>query len=168
MAVGESVMHTFRWFNTHFGPTIITAFTALLLLPRPGVSAEDSQYKIVDGLAIYLGVLPAEMVKGHPPGHPEQAMHGGAPKGPHQYHVVAAIFDSTSGARISDAVATAQVSGLGLSGPKRQLEPMQISDTITYGGFFNLPGPDLYTIRLTITRPGVAPVLVDFKYDHRR
>ena len=133
------------------------------------VAAQDTEYKTVDGLAVYLGVVPAEIVKGHPSEHPEQTMHGGAPTGPHQYHVVAAIFDSASGARITDAAVTAQISGLGLSGANQKLEPMQISGTTTYGGYFNLPGRDLYTIRLTIERPGAArAVVVDFKYDHRR
>lgn len=132
-------------------------------------AADDQHYKVTDGLAIYLGVMPAEIAKGHPPGHPERAMHGGPPKGRHQYHFVAAVFDSASGTRISDAAVTAQISGLGLAGPRWKLEPMEVSGTITYGGFFNLPGRDLYTVRLTVERPGNAkPVVVDFKYDHRR
>jgi hypothetical protein len=132
------------------------------------LAAEDADYKVAGGLAIYLGVVPAEMTKGHPPGHPEGVMHGGTPTGKNQYHVMAAIFDNASGVRISDAAVVAQVSGLGLSGPKQKLESMEIAGTITYGGFFNLPGRDLYTIRLTISRPNNALVLVDFKYDHRR
>jgi hypothetical protein len=82
---------------------------------------------------------------------------------------VVAIFDAASNARISDAKVTAQVSGIGLSGSSKTLETMQINQTTTYGAFFNLPGPDLYTIKLTIDRPGAAgPVVMDFKYDHRR
>ena len=95
-------------------------------------------------------------------------MHGGVPKGPHEYHVVAAVFDVASGARISDAVVTAQISGLGLSGSKKQLEPMQIAGTTTYGGFFDLPGYDLYTVKLTVERSGASPVVLEFNYDHRR
>ena len=46
---------------------------------------------------------------------------------------------------------------------------MEIAGTITYGGFVNLPGRDLYTVRLTIERPSPArAIVVDFKYDHRR
>lgn len=116
-----------------------------------------------DGLTAYLGVMPAAIVKG------DRAMHGGAPKGPHEYHVVAAIFDSASGARVSDANVTAKISGLGLSGYETTLEPMKIADTITYGGFTYLPGIDLYTIRLTVRRSGSAqPTVLNFKYDHRR
>lgn len=96
-------------------------------------------------------------------------MHGRIPSGPHEYHVVAAIFDAATGARISDANVTAQVSGLGLSGTKKKLEPMEIAGTTTYGGFFDLPGFDLYTVRLAIDRAGAPqPVVLDFKYDHRR
>jgi hypothetical protein len=43
------------------------------------VAAADDNYRTKDGLAVYLGVLPATIVRGHPPGHPERAMHGGAP-----------------------------------------------------------------------------------------
>lgn len=133
------------------------------------VAADDPPYKLAGGLAIYTGVVPAEIVKGHPSPHAEKTMHGGAPKGAHEYHVVAAIFDAKSGARVSDASVTAQISGLGLSGAKKKLDPMEIASTVTYGEFFDLPGPDLYTIRLTIERPGQPnPVSLEFKYDHRK
>ncbi|MGK2926229.1 MAG: hypothetical protein ACSLE2_11465 [Lysobacterales bacterium] len=35
-----------------------------------GVTSADWP-QTVDGMAVYLGVLPAVMVEGHPPGHPE-------------------------------------------------------------------------------------------------
>jgi len=120
-----------------------------------------------DGLTAYLGIMPAEIVKGHPSNHPEGAMHGGAPRGTHEYHVVVAIFDSARGTRVSDATVTAKVSGLALSGPEKALEPMAIADTITYGGFFELSA-DLYRVRVTVKRPGAqVPVVLDFEYDHR-
>ena len=131
-------------------------------------TAVDAQgFKTAGGVKVYLGVLPAEMVKGPGPHAAERPMHGGTPKGSHEYHVVAAVYDSTSNTRISDATVTAKVSGIGLSGPQKTLEPMKISDTITYGAFFNLY-PDIYTIRVTVQRPGSPPVVLDFKYDHPR
>jgi len=60
------------------------------------------------------------------------------------------------------------VSGLGLSGSKMMLEPMQIAGTTTYGGFVDLPGRDLYTVKLTVERGRASPALLQFKYDHRR
>jgi hypothetical protein len=121
------------------------------------------------GLTVYLGVVPAEIVKGPSAHSVERPMHGGVPTGTHEYHVVAAIFNTASGDRVSDASVTAQVSGIGLAGAKKKLEPMQISGTTTYGGFFDLPGFDLYAVKLTIDRAGAPqPLAFDFKYNHRR
>lgn len=150
------------------------AYGALLVLgtglTHPA-AAQDNWSKAAGGISVYLGIVPAEIVKG-PPTHspvPPRPMHGRAPRGPHEVHVVAAVFDATSNARVADAVVTAQVSGLGLSGPKKTLEAMEINGTITYGAFFSLPGHDLYKVSLTIQRPGVpTPVRLDFNYDHRR
>lgn len=63
---------------------------------------------------------------------------------------------------------TAEVSGFGLSGAKKKLEPMLISGTTTYGGFFDLPGFDLYIVKLTVERSGASPTALQFTYDHRR
>ncbi len=56
--------------------------------------AQDS--KTTDGLTVYLGVVPAEMVKGPPAHSGEPPIHGGTPRHGHQYHVVAAIFDAAT------------------------------------------------------------------------
>lgn len=135
------------------------------------IAAETEQSKTAGGLTVYLGVVPAEIVKG-PPKHVDLSKgphdYQISSKSPHEYHIVAAIFDAKSGERISDAVVTAEVSGLGLSGSKERLKPMQIVGTTAYGGFFELPASDLYTVKLTVERTGVSPVDLQFKYDHRR
>ena len=56
-------------------------------------------------------------------------------------------------ARVSDATVTPKVSGLGLSGCEKTVEAMNIANTTTYGGFFNLPSADLYTIRVSSGAP---------------
>jgi hypothetical protein len=60
------------------------------------------------------------------------------------------------------------MSGLGLSGSKKQLEPMQIAGIAAHGGFFHLRGSDLYTLKLTVERSGTNPAVLQFKYDHLR
>ena len=150
---------------------IAFAILCLVVLPwnRLALAAEVPGFKTADGLTVYIGVMPAEIVKGHPSGHTEQTMHGGVPKGADEYHVVAALFDSATGARVSDATVTAQISGLGLSGVKKRFDSMEIANTTSYGGFFDLPGRDIYTIILTIQRPNQPkPVTLDFKYDRRQ
>lgn len=135
------------------------------------IAAETEQSKNAAGLTVYLGIVPAEIIKG-PPTH--VALSKGphefqiSSKSPHEYDIVAAIFDATSGERISDGVVTVEVSGLGLSGSKKQFEPMQIAGTTAYGGFFDLPGSDIYIVKLTVERAGAKPAVLQFKYDHRR
>jgi hypothetical protein len=113
----------------------------------------------------YVGLIAAEITKGHKPTEPAGPMHGEVPSGDHQYHLVAAVFDAKTGKRIKDATVTAQVSGLGLAGTMKLLEPMTIAGTITYGGYFDLPKPDLYSIVLSVKRSGVAPIILKFTYD---
>lgn len=138
------------------------AFASLIGMNTAASAAEEGQYKTGDGVAAYLGFLPAEMVKGHP------SMHGGAPRGPHAYHLVAALFDAASGKRISDAKVTARIAPLGLAGEEKTLEHMEIAGTVTYGAFLTLPGADRYTVSLDIQRPGArVPVVLEFVYDHR-
>ena len=158
-------MSQFRRLGMSIGASVL----ALCASIGAALATADSLYRTANGLAVYLGVVPAEIVKGPPPHSTERPMHGRVPRGPHEFHIVAAIFDAATSARVSDASVTAQVSGLGLSGAKKSLEPMEIAGTTTYGGFFDLPGPDLYTVRLTIERPSTGQrVVVDFRYDHRR
>ena len=129
---------------------------ALPLVWSDVAAAQDTQQsKTAGGMTVYLGVVPAEIVNGLGAADHEQGpMHGRVPKGPHQYHIVAAVFDTASGTRVADAAVTAQVSGIALSGIRKNLDRMEIANTTSYGGFFDLPGRDLYTIRLTIERPG--------------
>jgi hypothetical protein len=138
---------------------------ATLLLLRAVAIAEIGEAKTAGGLTVYVGVVPAEIVKGQHPAGPQ--VHGRVPKGAHEFHLVVAVFDATTNARITDATVTAKVSGIGLSGPQKTLEPMKIADTVTYGSFFTL-SPDLYTIKVTVERSGAEAVTFDFKYDHRR
>lgn len=147
--------------------------TAMLLLALPALAApaaaDDQHYRAAGGLAIYLGVMPAQVYRGHTPGRlPEPPPHGRAPRGAHQYHFTVAVFDEKTGERVADADVSATIAGLGLAGSRIALEPMQIAGTVTYGGYFNLPGGDRYTIRIEIRRAGrPPPVRAEFVYDHR-
>lgn len=131
-------------------------------------ASDLGQYRTADGLAVYLGLLPAAMLKGHPREHTEGAMHGGAPAGRHAYHLTIAVFDAASGARVADATVEARVSELGLAGPRRRLEPMAIGDTVTFGNYVDLPGEGPYRIRIWIARPGRADTVeTEFTVEHR-
>lgn len=139
---------------------------AFLCAPLAAAAFDAGQTKTVDGITIYVGMIPAEIVKGHPEGHTEAEMHEGPSNGAHAYHLVVAIFDAGTGVRISDATVRARVASIGLVGERKMLEPMDIEDTVTYGNYFDLPDRGGYTIDLEIWRTGGMAVKVEFSYEH--
>ncbi len=133
-------------------------------------AADSTTHKVVQGVAIYLGVLPAEMILGHPKPHTEAEMHGGVPAGQHQYHVTVSLFDNASGKRISGVKVSARVYEINRAGTQKKLEPMLIVDTISYGNYFNMPTTNNpYRIRVLIELPGIAGIIeTEFEYQHAR
>ena len=131
-------------------------------------AAQSEPFRTVEGLNVYLGVLPAAMTRSQLKTNSGPPLHGGAPRGEHVYHLTVAVFDAASGERRTDLDVRARVSGLGLSGPEKVLQPMTLADTVTYGNYFRLPGNDTYRIHVEIRQPGKAkPVTTDFTYEHR-
>ena len=121
--------------------------------------AEDTDlHQVVDGVAIYFGVLPAEMIRGHPKAHPESDMHGGIPTEP-RYHLTVAIFDDTSSERITNADVTVKVIGSDGSAVQKALEPMAITGKRSYGNYFSMPGGSPYRIEVQIHRPESSGII---------
>ena len=154
---------------TQRGPRLATAVLLLAWLAFIApVQADDQQYRAVGDLAIYLGVLPAELVRGHERVESEPKGHPRVQRRPHSYHVVVAIFDAKTGARVENAEVVASIAPTGLAGQRHQLRPMNISNSVTYGAYVDLPGEDRYAIKLDIRTPNrPAPVKADFAYEHR-
>jgi len=123
-------------------------------------------YQVVEGIAIYLGVMPAQIVKGHPKKHPEAKMHGGVPILNGDGHVVVALFDNATRQRIENAKVTGRVMGIGLSSQWKPLKSMTIANTITYGNYFNMASKNDYHINLQIRRPGIQGV-IEATFTHR-
>ena len=153
-----------RWKVWHALRSFVLAL-AMAWVPFAASAFDAGQAKTVDGVTIYLGMIPAEIIKGHPQTHPEASAHGGPPGGAHEFHIVIAIFDATNGTRITDAKIFARVATLGLIGPGKALEPMKIEDTITYGNYFDLPDAGPYTIDVDIEEQG-RTVKAEFAYEH--
>lgn len=156
--------------TTYFASVLFGLLTGILgVLPMTSYAADTSRHQVVNGVAIYLGIFPAELIQGHPRQHPEGEMHGGVPAAVHRYHVTVALFDAVTGKRITDAQVKARVSEPGLVGPEKKLTPMVIAGTISYGNYFKMPGAGIYRIQVQIRRPGVAQVIeAEFEYQHAR
>lgn len=141
---------------------------AILSMGATAALASDvGGYKVVDGLGIYLGVVPTDLIMKHPMEHSERTMHGGVPPGKHHHHVMVALFDEKTGNRITDATVTAYVAELGLAGHTKRLEPMPVADTVTYGNYFEMRVSVRYRISVQVRRPASARVVeAEFEYTH--
>lgn len=128
------------------------AALALFVGFEAGANVVDG-VKTVDGLTIYLGAVPAAIVRGHAAGHAEAQMHGGAPApGSHAVHLVVAVFDRT-GRRITQAAVSARISEPGGRNWNVPLEPMMIDRALTFGGYTSLRNAADYQIDIVVARP---------------
>jgi hypothetical protein len=151
-------MHT-RSVKT-FWKTALVVMSLVMLNPIAAAADAPQNFQVVDGVAIYLGVMPAQLVQGH------TAMHGGVSAARYRDHLVVALFDNATGLRIEDAQVTAAVMAPGLGSQWKTLEPMRVADAVTYGNYFDIPREGTYHIQARIRRPG-HPQLIEATFTHR-
>jgi len=150
------------------GVRLVAIVLALATAASSAAAEISNEKKVVAGLAVYLGVVPAALVRGNPSGHGERTMHGDASPGAGQVHVMVALFDAASGVRVTDARVEARVTGPGLGAQEKLLEPMLVIDALTYGNYFTMIGERRFEIALRISRPGQPrPVELRFEREHR-
>jgi hypothetical protein len=149
------------------GVALAATMASTLAQPETAVAADFNRSRTAGGLTVYLGVLPAAMIQGHPKEHSEPTMHGGIPRGEHAYHVMVAVFDASDGARIDNAGVDASVTPLGLAAATHRLEPMMIAGAMTYGSYFTMRGDGPYEITISVTLVNASePILLEFSYSH--
>jgi hypothetical protein len=97
--------HSSRW--TTCRRCWVRAAVALVVLTSVAVTAvAATEYeKRAGGLAVYMGVLPAELLRGG--AEHLTSMHRGLPSGSGSHHVIISVFDEGSGRQIDDATVLA-------------------------------------------------------------
>lgn len=139
-----------------------------------GAVHPEGAFRRAGNLVVYLGVVPAAVVRGHPPEHTGKGMHGGVPEGRYVHHLLVAVFEEATGARVTDAAVTAFVHGPRRGRAKDEsqerisLEQMEIGGAPAYGGFATLPARARFRIEVEVVRPGAAPVRAVFQHWHRQ
>ena len=153
-----------------FNTATATAGLLLFVLSASSVlAAETGQVARVNGIDVFYGVIPAEILSGHPADHDERRMHGGVPRGSGQHHLIVSLFDVKTGQRIENARVSARIGAPGLTPQTRDLEPMQFAGTVTYGNFFKMSSPGPYRIEVDIRGHGdLKPSQAVFAYRHPR
>lgn len=142
-----------KTFSAVFGLVAAAGLTAALAVPAKTSAGVVEGAKAASDLMIYLGVVPAATVRGHPKGHSEAQMHGGPPASDHSMHIVAAVFDRSSGARITKANVSAHITEPGGLQRRVPLEPMTVAGALTYGGFAKFQRGINYRIGIKVDRP---------------
>jgi cytochrome c5 len=134
--------------------------------PMPG--APDRNRKVADGTEIHLGVMSAESIRAqYSKGTSEASMHGGIPAGKGYYHLNVSLFDSKTGAAITDARVEASAKEPVSGGQTKRLELVTFNNAKSYGNYFRMTSDNPYTVTVRIRRPG-APRAIEATFDFKR
>lgn len=123
------------------------------MLVVPVVQARDiERHQVIDGLSIYLGVLPIQMVKSEAD---ELQLPAKVYSEKQRYYVLFAMFDQDSGKRIDNASVRVRVQALGgLDFSEKALKPIHVEKLVSFGNYFRMADPDLYRINFWVTPSG--------------
>ena len=108
----------------------------------------------LDRMELFFGLIPAEILRGHPSDHEERSMHGGVPRGKGVHHLIVSVFDAKTRTRITDAVITGSVTEVGMATQNQKLEVMSFGGNVSYGNYFAMSNPGPYEIVVNVRRPG--------------
>lgn len=118
-----------------------------------GAIAVHAQERIErDGVVLYWGLVPSALVSQQ---HAQEELHGGRPPGGGKvHHLVVALFDARSGARIENAVVRAQLSEPGIiDAPARYMLPMPVNGQASFGQVFGMVRGGPYRFRVGVQLP---------------
>jgi len=131
----------------------------LLVFPNTLYASHPQQRQVIDDIAIYLTIIPAEMLIGHPKNHPESDMHTRTRiTGSNQHHIMVTLFNANNGTRLENASIKLNIIGTKFKGLVKKLELMVIGATWGYGNLINIPLTGSYKIELEIQTAGESKV----------
>lgn len=113
-----------------------TAAVLASVSPVPATAGVMNGRQVVDSTIVYLGIVPAVFTRNHPGDVEGTLMHGGTrDKSIHNVHVIVALFDRATGARIANS--RVLVRFLGERGRKWSVrpQPMVVNGALTYGAY---------------------------------
>jgi len=123
------------------------------------------RYKVVGGMEVDLGIVPAETLRLFPEESTERTMHGGVPDGAGYYHLNVTLLDAKTKAPVSDAKVKVRVTQAGMSSVTKTLDAVTINNAPSYGNYFRMHWNSSYRITVDISRPGAkAPTQVTFQH----
>ena len=122
--------------------------------------------KAVGGTEIYLGLLPAEVLRSYPKDSVERTMHGGVPGGAGHYHINVSVVDVASKAPIAGAKVEIKIEDQGISSETTTLQPITINNAPSYGNYVKLRRKTPYLFTVKVQKPGSAHA-IEAKFEHQ-
>ncbi len=107
----------------------------------------------LNGIELFFGIIPAEILRGYPSDREERSMHGGVPHGKGAHHLIITVFDAKTRARIRNAAVTASITEIGMATQTNRLEPMSFGGAVSYGNYFAMSNQGPYEIVVNVRRP---------------
>lgn len=151
------------------GLTALAIMLAMLAVPASHAGVTNG-VQTVNGLTVHLKIAPAAVVRGHAHELPEVRMRGGVPGGRiHNVHMVVALVNALTGARITDATVVAHIIEPGGRQWSVPLEPITVDGAVSYGGYATFVKASDYWIGVQVQRlqhTRQHPVTAHFTYVH--
>ena len=149
---------------------------ALLLAAAIGIAAPAgagvvNAAQTVDSTIVYLGIVPAALTRNHRGDVRGTLMHGGtSDRSIHNVHVMVAVFDRTTGARITNARVRARFMGDRGRRWSVSLQPMTVNGARTFGGYTNLgtdeePSVSIDVVRQIAGKPRIVTARFEYQHD---
>lgn len=152
---------------------LVTASAAFLILAAPispAAAGVRQSSQTVDGLTVYLGIVPAAITRGHRSEHAGEAGAGAPLRSVHDIHVIAAVFSKNTGDRIRNVTVSARFQGERGRAWTIPLRPMTVNGALTYGGFTSMGTNMNATVSIIVQRPSRTrrqrATVARFEYDH--
>lgn len=147
---------------------LVTASPAIAQEETVGPPAAAERVKVVDGVEVRYGVVPAaRAVRAHQQNPGGERAHGGTPS-LDAYHVDVTLFDAASRARIPTAKVWATVRELNTAGKRKRLEAESFGGAVSYGNYFAIKGEGPFRIVVEAEIPGrKEPIQAEFDYRNR-
>ena len=145
-----------------FNPSTLPKASAAV---APAPAKPPGDLKTVGRTEIYLGLLPAEVLRSYPKDSVERAMHGGVPSGAGQYHLNVSVIDAVSKAPISGARVEVKIEDPGISSEAIPLEAITINSMPSYGNYIQLKRKTQYSFIVRVRTPNSAqPIEATFAH----
>ncbi|HDR9510447.1 hypothetical protein C5615_29760 [Burkholderia cepacia] len=151
---------------------VLIVLAQLLFAATTGMVVADQLSRSVTthGLTVHFGIVSADKA----PSVPEEGSISGDTTAGHSlasYHLVVALFDARTGARIDNAVVIARMTApVSKARPKVQIKRLPVltaNGMVTYGSYFDMPWAGRYRIDLSVRRRDSADTVhVRLNYEH--